>query len=118
MNGAGKRWTVRDREGNLVYLSEERWRHIIGDENHTEMEAHEEHLKTTLRKGAREQEPLNPRKYRYIHFFSDLADNFNSLVAIVLFGFNVDKHGNTEPNNFVTTAFLKYVQRKSGKSRK
>jgi hypothetical protein len=72
-------------------------------------------LKVALQKGQRQQEPLNPQKYRYARFFSDLAGEFNHLVAIVLFGSRVNEHGDSEPNNFVTTAFLKYIQMKSGR---
>jgi hypothetical protein len=118
MSDSGKRWSVKDRDGNSIYLTEERWRHIVDGENHPEMETYEEHLKITLQKGKREQEPLNPRKFRYIHFFDNLADDFNSLVAIVLFGFSVNKQGKTEANNFVTTAFLKYVRQAFGKKEK
>lgn len=28
MADSGKRWTVQDRDGNSIYLTEERWRHI------------------------------------------------------------------------------------------
>jgi hypothetical protein len=34
MAGSGKRWTIQDREGNPIYLTEERWRHITGARNH------------------------------------------------------------------------------------
>ncbi len=115
MDDSGKRWTVYDRDGNPVYLSEERWHHITDAENHPEMISFEEHLKTTLRQGRRKQEPLNPRKYRYIHFFEDLPDEFNHLVTIALFGFDVDEQGKTVPNNFVATAFLKHIRPKGGR---
>jgi len=26
---SGKRWTVYDRDGNPIYLTEERWEHIV-----------------------------------------------------------------------------------------
>ena len=29
MNDSGKRWSVYDRDGNLIYLTQERWRHIV-----------------------------------------------------------------------------------------
>ena len=77
MAGAGKRWTIRDREGNPIYLTEERWRHITEAANHPEMADYEDHLKTTIQQGQRRQEPLNPRKYRYTHSFDDLPDDFN-----------------------------------------
>jgi len=63
---AGKRWSVRDRYGNDIYLTHERWRHIVEATNHPEMSAHEEHLKATIRSGKRKQDPLNPQKYRYV----------------------------------------------------
>jgi hypothetical protein len=62
---SGKRWTVQDRDGNAIYLPEERWQHIVEAHNHPEMADDEGHLKTTIQQGRRRQEPLNPRKYRY-----------------------------------------------------
>jgi len=111
----GKRWTVQDREGNAIYLTEERWRHITDADNHPEMTSQEDHLKTTLPKGRRRQEPLNPRKYRYSHPFDDLPDEFNHVVVIALFGFDVSEQGETVPNNFVAAAFLKHSRLKGGK---
>lgn len=68
MADSEKRWTIKDRDGNLIYLTEERWQHIIDPDNHPEMEGYEGYLKSALQKGRREQEPLNPRKYRYSNF--------------------------------------------------
>ena len=115
MAGSGKRWTVQDREGNDIYLTEERWRHITDAENHPEMAKREQHLKSTLQLGRRRQEPLNPRKYRYSRAFDDLPDDFNHLVAITLFGFDVGDNGGTIPNNFVVTAFLKHIRLKGAR---
>jgi hypothetical protein len=112
MADTGRRWIVRDRDGNLIYLTEERWRHIIDPDNHPEVEEYEEALKTTLQKGRRRQEPLNPRKYRYSYSVSGLPDEFNHIVAIVLFGFEVNGQGRTIPNNYVATAFLKHIRLK------
>ncbi|MEK7671217.1 MAG: hypothetical protein AAB344_03245, partial [Bacteroidota bacterium] len=97
MAGTGKRWTVQDHEGNSIYLTEERWQHIINAENHPEVAGYEDHLKTTIQKGRRRQEPLNPRKYRYSHPFDDLPEDFNHVVAIALFGFDVNEQGETIP---------------------
>ena len=110
MADSGKRWTIRDREGSAIYLSEERWHHIVGADNHPEVADYEGHLKITLQKGRRRQEPLNPRKYRYSHLFDDLPNGFNNVVAIVLFGFDVNERGKTIPNNYVATAFLKHTR--------
>ena len=110
----GKRWIINDRDGNPVYLTEERWQHIIDPDNHLEMADYEEYLRTTIRRGHRRQEPLNPRKYRYIYPFDDLPDGSNHVVAIVLFSFDVDEAGNTTANNYVTTAFFKHIRLKGG----
>lgn len=67
MNPFGRRWTVYDRDGNPIYLTEERWQHIVGEENHAELTGYEEHLKLSIQRGRRQQEPLNPRKYRYTY---------------------------------------------------
>ena len=113
MRNTGIRWTVQDRLGNSIYLTQERWEHIIAETNHPEMEAYEEHLKTTIQKGKRRQEALNPRKYRYSLLCDDLPDDVNHIVVIILFGFDVNERGQTVPNNFVATAFFKHIRSKS-----
>jgi hypothetical protein len=35
-----ERWTVRDRFGNEIYLTQERWEHIVLPFNHPERAAH------------------------------------------------------------------------------
>jgi hypothetical protein len=115
MSGSGKRWTVYDRDGNPIYLTEERWQHITEQANHPEIADYEEHLKTAIQKGRRRQEPLNPRKYRYAFQFDDLPEDTNHLVTIVLFGFDVNEKGEMRPNNFIATAFLKHLRPKGGK---
>lgn len=107
---SGRRWTVRDRYGNHIYLTHERWRHITAETNHPELADYEEHLKTTLRKGRRRQEPLNPRKYRYYRSFDDLPGDVNHVVVMVLFSFDTDEQGRTVPNNYVATAFFKHIR--------
>lgn len=110
MSDSAIRWTVEDRDGNPIYLTEERWRHIIDPNNHPEVVSFEEHLKTAIRKGRRRQEPLNPRKYRYSQEFNDLPDGMTHIVAIVLFGFSVSEKASFLPNNFVATAFFKHIK--------
>lgn len=110
MGHSGKRWTVQDGYGNLIYLTQERWEHIIDGTNHPEIVGYEEHLQTTIKKGRRRQEPLNPRKYRYFHPFDDLPDDVNHIVVIVMFGFDVDEQGQMISNNFVATAFFKHIR--------
>jgi len=108
----GKRWTIQDRDGNPVYLTNERWRHITEANNHPEMADYEDHVQITIRRGIRRQEVLNPRKYRYTLAFDDLPDDSNHIVAIVVFGFDVDDNGLTRPNNYVATAFFKHIRLK------
>lgn len=109
MEDSGKRWTVYDRDGNPIYLTHERWSHIVDDDNHPEILAYEDYLQLTLKNGSRRQEPLNPRKYRYTHAFDHLPDDVNHIVVIVLFGYDIDEDGRTIPNNYVATTFFKYI---------
>ena len=80
---AGRRWTVRDRHGNDIYLTHERWEHIAEPTNHPEMSAYEEHLKETILSGKRKQDILNPQKYRYVKAFDDLVEDNTHIIAIV-----------------------------------
>jgi hypothetical protein len=105
----GRRWTVNDRSGNVIYITEERWAHIVDDDNHPEVSAYEDLVQETLRRGRRRQEPLNPRKYRYVYEFDELPDDFNHIVVIVLFGFTVDERGRSQSNNYVATAYFKHI---------
>ena len=78
------------------------------------MADYEDYLKTTIQQGRRRQEPLNPRKYRYVQPSNDLSAGFNHVVGIVLFGFDVNAQGETVPNNFIATAFLTHMRPKGG----
>jgi len=88
---AGKRWAVRDRYQNDIYLTQERWEHIIDPINHPEMSAYEDQLQDAIRSGQRRQDPLNPQKYRYSKSFDELAADNTHLVAIVLFRYRGDR---------------------------
>ena len=105
----GIRWTVRDKFGNDIYLTQERWEHIIDPMNHPEMAAYEEELKDTIRKGSRKQEPLNPQKYRYTHAFENLPLDNTHIIAIVLFRLQEKGTGEIEFHNFITTAYQKEI---------
>jgi len=48
MAGSGKRCDVQDRYGHTIYLTQERWEHIIDPVNHPEMADYEDHLKETI----------------------------------------------------------------------
>lgn len=105
----GKRWTVQDRYGYEIYLTEERWEHIIDPDNHPEMEVYEDELITTVRSGSRFQDPLNPQKYRYSKAFADLSASNTHIVAIVLCRFRETSDGQPVRNNYIVTAYQKVV---------
>ena len=103
-----RRWTVRDSRNNLIYLTEERWQHIL--DGHPEMEPYESELEMTIKRGARFQDVLNPQKYRYVKDFDNLPYGNNHIVAIVLFRFQQGNNGYPMiPNNYIVTAFSKYI---------
>jgi hypothetical protein len=105
----GVRWTVRDQDGHEIYLTQERWEHIIEATNHVEMEDFEEELKQTIQQSRRQQDPFNPQKYTYTRAFSHLTQENTHIVAVVLFRFR--EHGNRPPveNNYVVTAYQKEI---------
>lgn len=106
---SGKRWTLRDRYGNDIYLTDERWEHITDPFNHPEMLDCEDELKETLRVGKRKQDPLNPQKYRYRKAFDNLVADNTHIIAIVLSRFKEGESGIPEPNNYVVTAYQKEI---------
>ena len=70
----------------------------------------EEQLKETIRTGTWKQDPLNPRKYRYIKAFDHLSEDNTHIIAIVLFGFSEDEAGRPVPNNYIVTAYQKEIR--------
>ena len=69
-----KRWTVQDRYGNSIYLTEERWQHILA--SRPELELLLKEFLDTLRLGSRTQNALIPNEYRYAKYFIDTSINF------------------------------------------
>ena len=106
---SGIRWAVRDRYGNQIYLTEERWEHITEAINHPEMIDYEDELQMTMRWAVRKQDTLNPQKYRYSMAFDELADDNTHIVAIVLFRFRKSNGQKPMPNNYIVTAFQKEI---------
>jgi len=101
------RWAVQDRFGNSIYLTQERWEHIIESINHPEMEEYEEELKETVRTGTRKQDSLNPQEFRYTKEFTNLPADNTHIVTIVLFGVRETDLGEIISNNFIVTAYQK-----------
>lgn len=102
-----KKWTVQDRYGNEIYLTEERWHHIL--EARPELESLLDDFLETIRTGFRRQGTLIPNEYRYYKQFEALLPENNHIVVIVIFKTQLDDVGNYIPNNFVVTGWTKYI---------
>ncbi|MBX2999854.1 MAG: hypothetical protein KF893_15140 [Caldilineaceae bacterium] len=109
MAGSGVRWTIVDRDGHEIYLTQERWEHILEPTNHPEMEDFEEELKQTIQQSRRKQDPLNSQKYTYTKAFRKLVLDNTHIIAVVLFRFR--ERGNQPPmaNNYIVTAYQKEI---------
>ncbi|MBI5650595.1 MAG: hypothetical protein HZC40_09150 [Chloroflexi bacterium] len=101
----GKLWTQRDRFGNEIYLTRERWAHIIDPDNHPEVAPFFDEVAETIRLGRRRQDPYDPNGYRYYRFFADLPDDNTHLVVCVRFRWHTDPDGSMREEKFVTTAY-------------
>jgi hypothetical protein len=104
----GKLWVQRDRFGNEIYLTHERWRHIIDPDNHPEVEPYSDYLSVTIRRGRRLQDEYDPKSYRYYMPFPDLPDGNNHLVVCVRFRWRSMPDGALHEEKFVTTAHLQF----------
>lgn len=102
-----RKWTVQDRFGNTIYLTEERWHHIL--ESRPELEPFFDQFLETLRTGRRKQEPMLPNEYRYYKQFDELLPDNNHLVAIVVFKTQLTETGSYVSNNFVVTGWPKFI---------
>ena len=71
----GKMWTQRDRFGNDIYPTHERWQHIIDPDNHPELSPHLDHVRETIRHGRRRQDPYDPQSFKYYAAFPGLPDD-------------------------------------------
>ena len=97
-----RKWTVQDRRGREIYLTEERWKHII--EEHEELRGHFDDVLDAVHKGRRRQEPTDPRSYRYYWRCDRLPEGYTHIMVIVAFRFRILPDRIVEPNNFIVTA--------------
>ena len=107
MDIPGQQWTVQDRYGNTVYLTAERWQHIL--ESRPELESYFDQLLDTLQTGYRKQDALIPNKYRYAKRVDALLPENTHLVLVVLFQTRLDAEGQYISNNFVITGWATYL---------
>lgn len=66
----------------------------------------------TIRLGRRRQDPLLPYKYFYSKRFDALLPENNHLIVVVLFKFGNATDEGPQPNNFVVSGWMKYVEPK------
>ena len=104
---APQRREVRDRYGNQIYLSSERWEHAV--EQRPWLAGHREDVLQALRHGRRRQDPLDSRKYKYYWPCNDLLPEYSHLVVVVRFGEAVDATGRSIPNNYVLTIWSVFI---------
>lgn len=102
-----QKWTVHDRHGNSIYLTQERWNHIL--RYHSALEGLLDELLNTLRKGWRRQDPADPSKYKYYMRCDVLPVDYNTIVVVVKFSSREHADGTVIPNNFVVTAWAIYI---------
>jgi hypothetical protein len=102
-----KKWTVKDRYNNTIYLTDERWYHIL--ESRPELEPYFDEFLDTIRTGRRKQDALIPNEYRYFKQFDTLLPENNHLVVVVIFKTQLNKVGNYVSNNFVVTGWANYI---------
>jgi hypothetical protein len=104
------KWTVQDHWGHEIYLTEERWRHIL--ESRPDMEPFLEEFLETIRTGERKQDALLPYKFFYNKRFDVLLPENNHMIAVVLFKHLTAASGTVHSNNFVVSGWMKYIEPK------
>lgn len=104
--GTGKLWSVLDRYGNEIYLSAERWQHIIDADNHSELTPFLEEVARTVQRGRRRQDAYDPNSYQYYLTFPHLPDGNTHIVVCVRFRWAVATDGSVKEEKFVTTAYF------------
>lgn len=105
---SGKIWTVHDRYGNEIYLTWERWMHIVDPDNHPEIESFSMYLAETIRLGQRRQDVFDANSYQYYRAFSELPGSNTHLVVCVRFRWRTLPDGSIQDEKFVTTAYFQF----------
>lgn len=89
---------VKDRLGNSIYLTDERWEHFI--ENHPELESLRDKALNAARPGARTRDPLSLEAFYYNKNFLNLHEVFDDIDVVVVFRWQ-----SNVPNHFIVTAY-------------
>ena len=99
------KWTVEDRLGNVIYVTDERVEHI--QQRHLTQLAHEDvrdRVLQVLRTGRRHLDDDRSDTYRYYASIDGLGGQNQFLVVCVRFDFELVP-GGSQVNNFVTTGW-------------
>jgi hypothetical protein len=75
-------WMVQDRTGRAIYLTEERWQHIVS--RHHALAGHLDDVLKTLQFGRRRQDAVQPFKYFYRRRCKTLPGHYNSITVVIL----------------------------------
>jgi hypothetical protein len=97
------KWVVCDHAGREIYLTEERWNHIVS--RHRELRDHLNDVLETVRRGHRQQQPHDSQTYVYRLPCESLCPPFNGIMVVVTFHFQQQAQDETSPNNFIVTAW-------------
>jgi hypothetical protein len=89
---------VQDKYSNTIYLTDERWQHIV--RRHPPLRNFKTEVLKTIRAGKREQSIYYPNKFLYRRAFKNLPLPYSHIEVAVIFGAKGGK-----PNNFVVTAY-------------
>jgi len=97
-----ERWDVVDQAGRAIYMTYERWEHII--DKHVELEFRLDDVLDTIRYGRRKQTKRDPQTYIYYYEFDDLPEPYDTILVFVAFRYR-QNNDTVVSNNFVTTAW-------------
>jgi len=89
---------VQDKHGNTIYLTDERWAHIV--RRHAVLKDRKSDVLKTLRAGKRRRDDAHLDTFSYLKAFVNLPFGYTHIKAIVVFRVKDGK-----PNNFVMTAY-------------
>jgi len=102
----GKLWTQQDRFGNEIYLTAERWAHIVDPDNHPELEPYFDLIRETIQRGWRRQDTFDPRSWEYYCPFTDLPLDYTHIVVAARFRRVAGPDGIEREEKFVKTAYF------------
>jgi len=73
---------IIDRYGNVIYLTDERWHHIV--DRHYELNEHRPELISAIRSGKRRRDPEDSDTFYYKKRLRHPIANLNYIVAVVV----------------------------------